>query len=352
MPRSAPWPAGTDVGVVRSLVPRALRRRISVQLAHAGARRMERDLARLAAGRDTIVAGPWLGEVGFELLYWVPFLAWFAERFAVDPERLLVVSRGGTASWYAPFAHRYQDVLDYVTPETFQANHHARVREIGEQKQIRSTAFERDLVARIVAAASDGPAHVLHPSTMYRLLQPFWWGHLDESWVHRHARYRPLVAPDRATVPRLPGSYSAVKFYFNDCFPETERNRAFARDTVRRLAQDGPVVSLAGGATLDDHAACSLQGDGVIDLAPGSASANLHVQSAVVAHARAFAGTYGGFAYLAPFYGVPSTAYYDDASGFARSHLRMAHSAFAAIGAGNLLDVRSIHDRGVGNAGT
>ena len=32
----------------------------------------------LVAQRETIVAGPWLGEVGFELLYWVPFLRWFA----------------------------------------------------------------------------------------------------------------------------------------------------------------------------------------------------------------------------------------------------------------------------------
>jgi hypothetical protein len=30
------------------------------------------------------------GEVGFELLYWVPFLRWFAERFDVPPERLIV----------------------------------------------------------------------------------------------------------------------------------------------------------------------------------------------------------------------------------------------------------------------
>jgi hypothetical protein len=340
------------VRIVRSLVPRALRRHISVRLAQADARRIERELGQLAAGQDTIVAGPWLGEVGFELLYWVPFLAWFAERFDVDPDRLIVVSRGGTASWYAPFAHRYQDVLDYVTPEIYQSNHHARVREIGEQKQTRSTAFEGDLIGRVVAQAADRPARLLHPSMMYRLLRPFWWEHVNESWVHRHARYRRFQAPDRATVAQLPASYCAVKFYFNDCFPATESNRAFARDTVRRLAQEGPVVSLSGGAALDDHAAYSAQGDGVIDLIPGPASANLHVQSAVVAHARAFVGTYGGFAYLAPFYGVSSTTYYDDASGFARSHLRMAHSAFATIGAGNLLDVRSVRDRGVGNAGT
>ena len=351
-----------DVGMVRSLLrngvepfrqilPRVVRRRISVQLARLGASRLERELRELASGSHTIVAGPWLGEVGFELLYWVPFVAWFTERFNVDPERLLVVSRGGTASWYAPFAHRYRDVLDDVTPEAYQAAHRVRVREIGEQKQTSITAFERDLITRVADETGLGPARVLHPAKMYRVLRPFWWGHVDESWVHRRAKYRRHVAPDRAAVPQLPPSYSAVKFYFNDCFPATDSNRAFVRDTVQRLAQEGPVVSLSGGAALDDHGGCPVEGPGVIDLATGPAARNLHIQSTVVAHARTFVGTYGGFAYLAPFYGVPSTAYFDDAAGFARSHLRMAHSAFAAIGAGNLLDVRSVRDRGVGAAG-
>lgn len=319
-----------------------------MQLARADAWRLERNLGELASGTHTIVAGPWLGEVGFEILYWVPFLAWFAERFNVDPGRLLVVSRGGTASWYASFAHRYRDVLDYVTPEAFQAHHHARVREIGEQKQTRRTGFEREVIAKVAGEAGIGGDRVLHPSTMYRLLRPFWWGHMDESWVHQHTRYRRHTAVDRAEIPQLPSSYSAVKFYFNDCFPATERNRAFVQNIVTRLAQEGPVVSLSTGRALDDHGACAVAGHGVIDLArAGPPARNLHVQSTVVAHARRFVGTYGGFAYLAPFYGVPSTAYFGDAAGFARSHLRMAQSAFATIGAGDLLDVRSVIDDSV-----
>jgi hypothetical protein len=332
------------VKTVRRLVPFRIRRAVSARLAHLESGRVSRELAALAGSGRPIIAGPWLGEVGFELLYWVPFLAWFAERFDVDPSRIIVLSRGGTASWYAPFAGHYRDALDYVTPEVFHAHHEARVREIGEQKQIRTAAFERELVASVVSEPGADGARVLHPSTMYRVLRQFWWGHLDESWVHRHTRYRryPAVPLD---MPRLPDSYCAVKFYFNDCFPATERNRAFAREVVARLAGQGPVVSLSAGMPLDDHGACSVAAHGVIDLAGGaSPSRNLHVQSMVVAHARAFVGTYGGFAYLAPFYGVPSTAYFADPSGFARSHLRMARSAFASIGACDLLHVHPVAD--------
>jgi hypothetical protein len=62
----------------------------------------------------------------------------------------------------------------------------------------------------------------------------------------------------------------------------------------------------------------------------------------VVAGARAFVGTYGGFSYLAPFYRVPSFAYYGDPDGFSPKHLAMARSAFEAIGTGGLLHVHAV----------
>src|ERR1044071_1289556 len=124
-----------DVRALRRIVPRAVRHGVSAQLARLRAARLERDLATVAAGSDTIVAGPWLGEVGFELLYWVPFLAWFADRFRVAPERLLVVSRGGTAAWYRPFAANYREIFDYLTPEEFRKRHDERLVAQREQKQ-------------------------------------------------------------------------------------------------------------------------------------------------------------------------------------------------------------------------
>ncbi len=299
--------------------------------------RIRRRLAALGASGRPILAGPWLGEVGFEILYWAPFLRWFASAFRVGPDRLTVVSRGGTASWYAPAAGRYHDVFDYVSPDVFRRWHEQHVGEIGEQKQTRMTPRERQILDRVLAGAAPGTA-ILHPSTMYELMNPFWWRHLDESWIHRHTVYRRLDRPPRPDGVVLPARYVATKFYFNDCFPATDENRAFVRGTLARLAHDGPVVSLSAGVAIDDHGAAPAAGAVASAAAP---SENLRVQSAIVAHADAFVGTYGGFAYLAPFYGVPSTSYYGDPDGFARSHLRMAQSAFASIGARGLLHVYS-----------
>ena len=68
---------------VRRVIPRPVRRIAGRLAAHGIARHVEQQLMALAGGREPIVAGPWLGEVGFELLYWVPFIRWFAVRFGV-----------------------------------------------------------------------------------------------------------------------------------------------------------------------------------------------------------------------------------------------------------------------------
>jgi hypothetical protein len=328
------------MGAIRALVPRPVRHAISAQRARLHAMRLRRDLAALASGGRTIVAGPWLGEVGFELLYWAPFLAWFVDEFRVAPERLEVVSRGGTASWY-PAGARYREIFEYLSPDDFRRRHDERVAHNGEQKQTQVLAFERDLLRQLTPDVRDRV--MLHPSTMYRLFAPFWWGHVDERWVHRFARYRALTPPPAPSFASSP-PYVAVKFYFNDCFQPTDANRAFVRRALEQLVERGRVVSLTTGLQLDDHGICDVETLGVEalprDLDPRE---NLAVQSAIVAGATGFVGTYGGFAYLAPFFGVPSTAYYSDARGFSPSHLTMARSAFAAIGANGLLDARGLH---------
>ncbi|NOT43637.1 MAG: hypothetical protein HOP14_03415 [Acidobacteria bacterium] len=333
--------------LARRLLPRSARVRASTWLAYLRAAGMTRRLSGLVRGERVIVAGPWLGEVGFELLYWIPFLSWFAERFAVPPPRLLVVSRGGTASWYQPVAGRYADVFDQVSPDVFRREHDARVAGNGEQKQTRITGFERALVDEAARRAGLDAWTWLHPSEMYALFNPFWWGHLPTSWVVRHARFRRFGVPDEAgvpgapalpVVPPLPEPYVAVKFYFNECFPAMPGNRQFASGVINGLAERVPVVVLATGLDIDDHAAHTVDARGVRCLPEGlTPSTNLHVQSAVVARAQAFVGTYGGFSYLAPFYGVPSTAVYADESGFSPRHLLMARTIFQHIGTGDAL---------------
>jgi hypothetical protein len=315
---------------------------VSRALGEITSMRIQSQLGALARGSDPIVAGPWLGEVGFELLYWVPFLAWFAERFDVPRDRIVVLSRGGTSAWYSHLATRYHDVFEQVGISDFRARNQERSTELGEQKQVAITGFDRELLKPVLSTLGIDIGRVLHPSTMFRLFRTYWWGHTDAGWVKRHARYRPLTAPEQADLlGRLPRDYVAVKFYYNDAFPATEPNREFAREVLGRLRQQGPVISLSTGLALDDHQGWeeeeTLAAHGIrADMNPAT---NLALQTLIVANARAWVGTYGGFAYLAPFHRVPATAYYSLDDGFSKRHLTLAHDVFADLSPAPLMTV-------------
>ena len=327
-------------GGVRKLVPRPMRRLAAQLVAEAVGAGVRSRVRRLVRSDNLVIAGPWLGEVGFELLYWIPFLRWVVETEGLDPKRIIVVSRGGPKSWYRGLGTRYLDVFDYLNPDDFRRRNEVRRRELGEQKQLRLTILEREIIERIRRDLDDREIEVLHPSQMYQVMQPYWWHHTTASWVERHTRYALLAGLSEAPQLKLPESYVAVKFYFNDCFTATPANRTFITSTLRTLTEHNSVVSLSTGLELDDHGESDLSAmshvlTGEQAMTPRN---NLALQTEVVARANVFIGTYGGFAYLAPFLGVPTTAVWSDQRGFNVRHLELIQRALGHVN-GAPLDV-------------
>jgi hypothetical protein len=278
--------------------------------------RIKRELAGMAKRGDPIVAGPFLSELGFEILYWVPFLAWVSERYGIDPARITVVSRGGPAPWYADIAGAYVDALDHLDERELKAANEARVRRFGTQKQLEPLDDELELARRAAAAAGVPDATLLHPSLMYELFMPFWRGRDGISLVEKRTRFRPLpdvTAPAVETMlAELPERFVAVKFYSTPLFPLDEQRRSFVRTVMDRLTTRTDVVVLAAPVDFDDHQ----------DFTPGGAAGRVHhlpaamttrdnvaVQTAVLRRASAFVGTFGGFAQLAPFVGTRALAF-------------------------------------------
>ena len=302
-------------------------------------RRIRRRVTRLAEGTRPILVGPWSGEVGFELLYWIPFVTWALREAGVNPDRLVIVSRGGPSSWYAHLGGRYVDVLESVTPDEF------RSRTEVQKKQHGVGSFDREILRRVIEATGVGRPALLHPGLMYRAFRPFWH---QQTTVHRVDDYthyaRMQVAPNPALSARLPRDYVAVRFYFSSSFPDTPENRAFAESMVRGLAQSTDVVMLGPGVRVDDHRdftpAASSRIHAVDDLM--TPARNLEIQTAVIAGARAFVGTYGGYAYLAPFCNVPAIAFYANRDGFHAYHFELADRVFRRMNTASLvaLDVR------------
>jgi hypothetical protein len=310
-----------------SVAARALRQAafFDEQAAHEYA--LQRLINRAKRTGRPVVAGPWTGEIGFELLYWIPFLRKLKSRLPDHP--LLVVSRGGTSGWYAGIATGYQEIFDLTTAAEFRAQ---TERETRKQRSI--GAFDRRLLRDACQALGVTRPVVVHPSLMYRLVYPYW---KDQLAVRRLYEYlEPSLLTGMPGVDLrfdLPGEYVAARFYFSQCFPDTPSNRTLVAEALRSVSGRIPVVLLNMPFAVDDHVDAAADVRGVHSIGPFlTPENNLAIQTAVIGRARAFIGTYGGFSYLAPLCGVPSVTFYSQAT-FFEQHLEFARRTFASVGA-------------------
>jgi hypothetical protein len=290
---------------------------------------------QIAASGRPVLIGPWTGEVGFELLYWIPFIEWLRARWQLPPGREVIVSRGGVASWYGRSTGCYVDILSLFGADEFRA---AVAEE--KRKHRRPGAFDERVTEAVIRHRGLGDIDVLHPGLMFRAFAPYWSDEAGYALIDQFTRPRLLEPPAETLRTPLPADYVAVRFYFSGCFPATPENRLFARNVVSSLAERTTVVMLNPGVAVDEHADWMPDSrDRIISIGDGlTPERNLAVQSAVIAGARAFVGTYGGYSYLAPLFKVPAVAFYSRPS-FKLHHLHAAQRAFSQIGAAALMPI-------------
>jgi hypothetical protein len=295
-------------------------------------RQIKRALVQQAAAPGPLIVGPWTSEVGYEALYWGPFLAWAADHFGVPPERLGALSRGGTSLWYNGIAGRYVEIFDLVEPAEFARQAAAR-RERGDQKQMMLSDFDRDLIRLTSDRLGVRDAAVWHPGLMYRLFRAFWYGDRSLDFLLRHTRFGAIRDIEPPAGLPLPGEYVAVKFYTGPAIPDTDSNRATLFELVRRLAVRVPVVMLDTAWSVDEHHDYAFEGiRNVTTLRPSlDPKTNLGLQTRVIAGARQFVGTCGGLAWLAPLLGVDTLAVYED-DRYLTAHLYAAKYAYRRTG--------------------
>jgi hypothetical protein len=232
-----------------------LARPLERQRTHVRSRHARRRIEDLARGDGPIVAGPWSGDVSFELLYWLPLLNWLTGVAGVDPERVVAVSRGGVDAWYANVAGAYHDVED--------------------------------------AAA---PAPGLSPALMRELFAPYWrFG--AAAPLRRHAVHRLLPVED--AKPAVRGPYVLLVGSFGESFPEEASAREFLGRTASGLAERADV------ALLDPPAGAKLAGEDVSDLCrtPGGLAQ-------VVRGAEAVVAPFGDAAVIGPLVRTPTLVFY------------------------------------------
>src|SRR5262249_27449977 len=155
--------------------------------------------------KDPVVVGPFTGEVGFELLYWIPMLRWVVRELPELRGRLLIVSRGGSRYWWDSvfdFDFDYVDILALFEPAEYVARK-------GSDKQRRGVSeFDEEILARVRESHSFAPdVKVLHPSVLFNFYYAARKGaqnafsqaiqHNDGRAEGLAAIYSPLPAPPR-----------------------------------------------------------------------------------------------------------------------------------------------------------
>lgn len=297
---------------------------------------VEHELARVAQAGGPILVGPWLAEVGYEVLYWIPFLHWFQDAYGIAPDRLVVVSRGGLEPAYEGLAGTYVDLFDLMTPAELAARNAGRraSEEGGGQKQSSTGALDQDIVAAVSVRLGVHVGAVCHPSFLFRLFREVWHGNLPIDVLRTHTRYRVSSRSWPAPLAALPDDYFAVKTYAGPALSAADQTRAAVRAVVAAAARVAPVVVLDTDFGIDEHRDFDLRGlPGVTSLGSRlEPRTNLGVQMAVIARSRGFLGTCGGLAWAAPLLGVPTVALYDS-DRLLGPHLATMHHARLAAGA-------------------
>jgi len=312
-----------------------------------------------------VVVGPWVSELGFEVLYWVPFVKWFVERFNIAPRRLIFVSRGGMGAWYDRAAWdgapRYVDLLSMMSPDAYRQQNANRWQRSGGQKQPDTDRFETDILRQVTGQPSLAAHHLLHPGAMYNFFRVCWTHHrrlsIGVDAVMRHTCFEPLQRLPPWTGVALPASFVAVKFYDRPTFQRTPETVAGTERLLRQIAESRPVISLDTAFETDEHATFPLpRHPNIVSARDWMLPAtNLHSQTQLLAAADCFIGTYGGTAYMPPFVDTPSFGLYVEDGNLNFVHQLVAMRASQILGRGvtllSLADCGLFADVIAGNSG-
>lgn len=316
---------------------RGIRQRVSYALGRPTSDAERRGLEvqafvrRATRGDGPVLVGPWRGDVGYEILYWLPFIRQLVAERPELRDRIVAVSRGGVDSWYTGVAGRYLDAFDLLDLEEMRTLGGGDGAVVGE-KPTELTPLDRELLLRAGTRLGLREPGVLLPelvSVLMRLTKAD-----DPSAGDALLRFAPVAPPPGALDGiELPERFIAMRFYRNSPLPGTPEVARAVAEIVTSLARRIPVVMLGHELGLDGHGDVPLP-DGVEVMSLASRMkprTNLGLQTAVIARADAFVGTYGGLSYLAPLVGTPSFAFYSDRAKVNPVYLRLGRQAAAMV---------------------
>jgi hypothetical protein len=294
--------------------------------------RLQLQLAVLKRTGRPIILGPWRGEVGFEVLYWLPWLSYVLSRAAMPISQVYVLSRGGAGQWYGLDKDHILDLYVLRPVDEVRRQMQLDVQRQGKIKQYSLTAWDRGVIRQACAHWNITRPWVLDPGQMFHLFDDFWEGKRGLPDVLTQTRWDRLPKPVMQ-MDGLPPKFYAMRFYARPTFKPTGDTVKFIQKVVQGLTKRMPVVVLGTPYHLDDHVDLPFPtGDNVFMVPTVDPSEVLMQQTAVIAASQGFVGTYGGIAQLAMRLGVPSLSFYDQWKGTLPVHRHLSEEVSHVTG--------------------
>jgi hypothetical protein len=290
-------------------------------------------LKHLARTGDPIVIGPYRSEVGFEVLYWMPFVTWALKYAGIPADRCVALSRGGMGAFYPTKENADLYAAMGVDAVRLENTQDLNIRKL--QKQTTVTQWDRDVVKALGAErfGKSQRVRMFHPSWMYWLLEEYWDERQTVQFAAPFLQFEPLPAPVMPQGLTLPEKFIAVRMYERSTLPLNHETRALLNDLVHRLADLQPVVLLRNRHHVDEHVDYPIAAHPRVQVLPDAdAAQNLIVQAAVLSQCSAFVGTYGGVAQWALRYRKPSLSLYTQFGGTALAHWGLSQLLAARLG--------------------
>jgi hypothetical protein len=291
-------------------------------------RKIHRNFTGRASHEDLVLA-PWLGEIGYEILYWIPFLNRMVESGAIHKSQLTVVSRGGVREWYKGISENYVEIYEYFTPEELNNLKSERYEKAGTQKLIgQDNSVEDKILARITRETSLSK-NIYYPSEFFNAMHPLF-SRLGKAAPFRMASDMLLhkqIGSSESNLKQLvpSGKYICVNLYLRPSFSPSPTEYAILVASIDTLARKlgATVIELNSGDGLDpEHENISGNTNWINSqsIYKSNPSNNLEWQSALISSSMLYIGTYGGPSYIPLLYNVSTIALYSSRKGLNPVH--------------------------------
>ena len=282
---------------------------------------------------EYVLFGPWTSEIGFELLYWIPYLK---KNFPLKDKKIIIISRGGVDKWYK-FAnyYKYFNLLDLVSNNEIK-KHFDNRQLIGGQKQFFIESLDKKIIEKVKEKLNIDSLKVIHPKEMYNFFKPYWNG--IYTFGLRAVAEKEMKFKDFDKIDLQIKNFVACKLYSSSILNISKNKEYYSKKIkviLNEILKKHNIIFLDFQID-DDHEVINFNDLDtnenkfyfVKDIVKNiDIKNNLSIQSSLVQRSEFFLGTYGGFAYLPAYYNKHSIGLWNDNSKLIYRH-QLAFEAF------------------------